>query len=124
MQRPGAVTNVDAYIQAFPDDVQQVLRTIRQTILSVAPGAEESISYGIPTYKVGRKPVVYFAGYKNHVSLYPVTEASVRADPRLAAYRSGRGTLKFPLEKRVPLTLVKRFVGLRLREERERAGSG
>jgi uncharacterized protein YdhG (YjbR/CyaY superfamily) len=112
---------VDEYIRDFPSEVQQVLKGLRRAIREVAPEAEESISYNIPTYKIGKKPLVYFAGYQHHVSLYPSTERSVASLPRLAPYKSGRGTLKFPLEKPVPLSLVKQFVRLRLKEEQARA---
>ena len=113
--------NVDDYIRDFPPEVQEVLKALRKAIREVAPDAEESISYQIPTYRIGTKPLVYFAGYQHHVSLYPSTERSVAPLPRLAPYRSGRGTLKFPLDKPVPLTLVKQFVMLRLKEEQDRA---
>ena len=113
--------DVDAYIRDFPADVQEVLKALRRVIREVAPAAEESISYRIPTYKLGMKPVVYFAGFQHHVSLYPSTERSVAPLSRLAPYRSGRGTLKFPLDRPVPLALVKQFVRLRLKEEQDRA---
>ena len=113
---------VDDYIRRFPREVQRVLRALRRVIRDVAPDAEESISYRIPVYKVRKRPLVYFAGFQHHVSLYPATERSVAPIPRLAAYRSGRGTLKFPLDKPVPLAVVKQFVRLRLKEEQDRAG--
>lgn len=121
--------NVDAYIRGFPADVQQILSALRKAIRQVVPDAEESISYRIPTYKLAKRPIVYFAGYQHHVSLYPATERSVAPLPRLTPYRSGRGTLKFPLETAVPLALVKQFVRLRVKEElarisRTTAGSG
>lgn len=121
--------NVDAYIRGFPADVRQILSALRKAIQQVVPEAEESISYRIPTYKLAKRPIVYFAGYQHHVSLYPATERSVAPLPRLTPYRSGRGTLKFPLETAVPLALVKQFVRLRVKEElartsRTTAGSG
>lgn len=112
--------NVDDYIRGFPADVQQVLSALRKAIQRVAPDAVESISYRIPTYKLAKRPLVYFAGFQHHVSVYPFSERSIAALPGLAPYRSGRGTLKFPLEKPVPLTLVERFVRLRVKEESSR----
>jgi uncharacterized protein YdhG (YjbR/CyaY superfamily) len=112
---------VDDYIRDFPPEVQHVLTQLRQLIREVAPDAEESISYHIPTYKIGKKPLVYFAGYQRHVSLYPFTDRSVAPLPRLAPYKSGRGTLKFPLDTPIPLALVKQFVRMRLKEEQDRA---
>src|SRR6201988_5034313 len=101
--KSATVPNVDAYIRGFPADVQQILRALRKAIREVVPEAEESISYGIPTYKLAKRPIVYFAGYQHHVSLYPATERSVAPLPHLTPYRSGRGTLKFPLDAAVPL---------------------
>lgn len=111
--------NVDDYIKGFPADVRQVLGTLRNTIRRVVPDAEESISYRIPTYKLAKRPLVYFAAFQHHVSVYPATEHSVI--PGLARYRSGRGTLKFPIEKPIPFALVERFIRLRVKEELARA---
>jgi uncharacterized protein YdhG (YjbR/CyaY superfamily) len=107
--------NVDDYIQGFPADVRQILGALRNAIRRVVPDAEESISYRIPTYKLANRPLVYFAAYQHHISLYPATERSVI--PGLAPYRSGRGTLKFPIEKPIPFALVMQFVRLRVKEE-------
>ena len=113
------VDSVDDYIRGCPPEVQRVLKELRRVIREVAPDAEESISYRIPTYKIGNKPLVYFAGFQHHVSVYPFSERSEAPLPGLAPYRSGRGTLKFPLAQRVPLPLVKQFVKLRLKELKE-----
>lgn len=118
------VETVDEYIRDFAPEVQRVLEELRRTIREVAPEAAESISYRIPTYKIGKKPLVYFAGYQHHVSLYPSTERSVAPLAGLTPYKSGRGTLKFPLDKPVPLTLVKQFVRLRLNEVNDASEAG
>ena len=112
---------VDDYIRDSPTEVRELLKALRRVIREAAPDAKESISYHMPTYKVGKKPLVYFAAYQRHVSVYPTTERSVAPLPALAPYRSGRGTLKFPLDRPVPLALVKQFVRLRLKEELARA---
>ena len=114
---------VDDYIRRFPANVQRILSSLRRAIRQVVPAAEESISYRIPTYKLGKRPIVYFAGYEHHVSLYPASERSVTPLPRLNPYRSGRGTLKFPLETPVPLGVVKQFVRLRVNEELARSNT-
>ena len=95
-------TSVDQYISTFPDDVQAILQKIRQTIREVLPDeAEEVISYNIPTFKMHGKYVIYFSGWKEHISLYPIPH-----DPELrealAPFMAGKGTLKFPIDK--PLT--------------------
>lgn len=102
---------VDAYIAKHPPDVQAVLRRVRSIIRKTLPAAEETISYQIPTYKLGGNYVVYFAGWKRHWSLYPVTD-QVRAalGPALDAYEISKGTVRFPLDRPVPASLVARIV--------------
>jgi len=102
---------VDAYIATQPIPVQPVLRCVRSIIRKVLPDAEETISYQIPTYKLDGQYVVYFAGWKKHWSLYPVTEP-VRAKlaSELAAYELSKGTVRFPLADPVPAKLVERIV--------------
>lgn len=97
---------VDDYIAAFPDDVQAILRKVRTTLLKAVPGAGERISYNIPTVTVDGKYVVYFSGWKNHVSVYPVPGGDAALDAELAPYKAGKGTLKFPLTKPIPYELI------------------
>jgi uncharacterized protein YdhG (YjbR/CyaY superfamily) len=100
---------VDAYLASIPPEAQAGLRAIRQVIRDVLPDAEEAISYGIPTYKVGGKPVVHVAAWKGHLSLYPVPhdEALIA---RLAPYRFGKGTLRFELGEPPPMELIEAVV--------------
>jgi len=99
---------VEEYIASFPGDVQEILRTVRTTILAQVPGAGEKISYGIPTVTVDGKYVVYFSGWKRHISVYPVPSGDERLDADLTAYKSGQGTLKFPLARPIPYELIGR----------------
>jgi uncharacterized protein YdhG (YjbR/CyaY superfamily) len=110
-----AVPSVDDYIASFPEDVRIVLEQVRRTIRGVVPAAEETISYQMPTYKVDGRRLVYFAGWKQHVSVYPIPgdEAFKR---EIAPYQSGKGTLKFPLSRPVPYDLVERLVAFLLAE--------
>jgi uncharacterized protein YdhG (YjbR/CyaY superfamily) len=101
---------VDDYISTFPPDVQIVLQTVRRTIHAAAPGAQESISYQIPTFTMDGRPVVYLAGWKKHVSLYPVPELDEELEPELAPYLSGKGTAKFPLRQPIPYELIMALV--------------
>jgi uncharacterized protein YdhG (YjbR/CyaY superfamily) len=105
------VNPVDAYIAKQPSDAQPVLQRVRRIIRKVLPDAEEKISYQIPTYKVHGQYVVYFAGWKQHWSLYPVTEP-VRSTlgPELASYEVSKGTVRFSLADPVPAKLVERIV--------------
>jgi len=97
------------------------LRTLRATLRKALPGAEERIGYGIPCYRQYGRNVIYFAGWKAHWSLYPLTPALVAAmRAQLAPYAMSKGTIRFPLERRVPIPLVTRIAKFRAREEAER----
>jgi uncharacterized protein YdhG (YjbR/CyaY superfamily) len=102
-QRP---ESVDDYISTFPSDVQTVLQEVRRTILTAAPGAQESISYQIPTFTIGGRPVVYLAGWKKHISVYPVPDLDESLERQVAPYLSGKGTAKFPLARPIPHELI------------------
>jgi uncharacterized protein YdhG (YjbR/CyaY superfamily) len=97
---------IDAYIAQFPPETQLVLQNVRRTIADALPGAEEAISYQIPTFRMNGSYVVYFAGYKRHVGVYPVHNALPKMAEALTPYLSGKGTAKFPLDKPVPLELI------------------
>jgi uncharacterized protein YdhG (YjbR/CyaY superfamily) len=108
------LTSVDAYIAAKPRDVRVVLQRVRRAIRKAVPRAEEGLSYQIPAYTLDGVPVLYFAGWKAHYSLYPVNDALVAAFKReLAPYRHGKGSLRFPLSEPVPATLIERIARFR-----------
>jgi uncharacterized protein YdhG (YjbR/CyaY superfamily) len=98
--------SVDDYIGSFPAEVQTILQTARETIHAAAPDLQESISYGIPTFSVGGRPVVYLGGWKKHISIYPIPELDETLEPQVAPYLSGRGTAKFPLGQPIPSDLI------------------
>ena len=98
--------SVDDYIGSFPAEVQTVLQAARKTIHAADPDLQESISYGIPTFSVGGRPVVYLGGWKNHVSIYPIPDLDKALEPQVAPYLSGRGTAKFQLGKPLPHELI------------------
>jgi uncharacterized protein YdhG (YjbR/CyaY superfamily) len=102
--------NVDDYIFAFPPQVQEILSKIRQVILETAPEAVESISYGIPAYKLKGKPLVYFAGYKNHIGFYATPQGHENFAEELSNFKQGKGSVQFPLSKPIPFDLIKRVV--------------
>lgn len=114
--------NVDAYIARFPRAVQEVLVRVRDAIRKSVPGAEEAISYRIPTYKLDGRYVIYFAGWKQHYSLYPANERLVSAfKDDLAPYEvNDKGTIRFPLSTPVPVRLIARIAKFRAREVAER----
>jgi uncharacterized protein YdhG (YjbR/CyaY superfamily) len=114
--------SVDEYIAAQPEDVRGLLQRVRDAISSVLPGADEVISYGIPTYKVDGRYVIYFAGWKQHYSIYPVTRPVVAALKKdLAPYEISKGTIRFPLSRRVPVRLIRRITKLLAAEAADRA---
>jgi uncharacterized protein YdhG (YjbR/CyaY superfamily) len=98
--------SVDDYIGSFPAEVQTILQTARETIHAAAPDLQESISYGIPTFSVGGRPVVYLGGWKKHISIYPIPDLDKTLEPQVAPYLSGRGTAKFQLGKPLPHELI------------------
>jgi uncharacterized protein YdhG (YjbR/CyaY superfamily) len=111
--------SVDAYIAAFPKDVQAKLKKIRASIGKAAPKAEERISYGIPAY-IQDGPVIYFAGFANHISIYPAPRSAPEFQDALAAYKGGKGTVQFPLDEKIPFGLITRIVKFRVRGRKER----
>ena len=114
--------SVDEYIATHPENVQAVLRRVRGTIRKAVPSAEEVISYQIPAYKLQGTAVIYFAGWKEHYSLYPASERMVKAfKDELAPYEvNGKGTIRFPLSEPVPVTLIAGIAKFRAREAAQR----
>jgi uncharacterized protein YdhG (YjbR/CyaY superfamily) len=114
--------NVDQYLAGFPRDVRTVLERVRTAIGRALPGAEEAISYGIPAFTVQGRRVLYFAGWKQHYSLYPST-ARLEAEFKdaLAPYEvNGKGTIRFPLSEPVPVKLIADIARFRAKESAER----
>lgn len=109
-------TTVDAYIQSFPDATRTVLEHVRQTIHRAAPDAVETVSYGIPTFDRNGKHLVFFAGWKQHISLYPIPAGDSAFQQDIAPYKNAKGTLRFPLTKPIPYDLVARTVSFLLLE--------
>jgi uncharacterized protein YdhG (YjbR/CyaY superfamily) len=117
MSRTGVVPQtMDDYIAGFPASVQTRLRKIRATIRRAAPRATEMISYGIPASTLNG-PLIYFAGFKAHIGLYPMTATLRRQFKKeLSGYLSGKATAKFPLDKPIPYTLIEQIVKFRVKE--------
>lgn len=107
---------MDEYIGTFPNDVRQKLKQVRLTIRKALPGAEETISYQIPTFKMNGKYIIYFAAWKNHIALYPIHTGVESLKTELAKYKSSKSSVHFPLDKPIPLTLVRKIVQLKVKE--------
>jgi uncharacterized protein YdhG (YjbR/CyaY superfamily) len=107
---------INEYINTFPKDVQIILDKISQTIRKAVPEATEAISYGIPTFKLNDRPLVYFAAWKNHIGFYPMPSAAKAFKRELSVYKQGKGSVQFPLDKPIPYRLVNKIVKFRARE--------
>jgi uncharacterized protein YdhG (YjbR/CyaY superfamily) len=106
--------SIDEYIEACPPDSQDYLRQIRKLIHFLAPEAKERISYQIAAFELNGKNIIHFAGWKKHVSLYPVPAGSEAFERQIAKYVDGKGTVKFSLDEPLPLKLIERVVKLHL----------
>ena len=123
MQGKKPVT-IDEYIALFPEDVQDVLQTMRQTIREAAPTAIEAISYQMPTFKLQGKNLVHFAAFKKHIGFYPIHSGITAFKKELSGYKQGKGSVQFSLDKPVPYELVSKIVRYRVKETVELMKSG
>ena len=114
--------NIDEFIACFPKDVQAILKTLRTTIRKSAPKAEETISYGIPTFTLHGN-LVHFSAYKNHIGFYPAASGISAFKKELSAYKGAKGSVQFPIDKPLPLGLVSKIVKFRVKENLERVKS-
>lgn len=115
------VKTVDEYITGFPDDVQNLLKQMREAIRKHAPNAAESISYGMPAYKLCGKPLVYFGGFTEHIGFYATPTGHEAFKKELTGYKSGKGSVQFPIDKPLPMALIAKIVKFRVKENQERA---
>lgn len=111
--------NIDAYITAFPENVQKVLEQICAVIKKAAPGAEEVISYGMPAFKYKGSVIIYFAGYEKHIGLYATPAGHAAFKKELSGYKQGKGSVQFPIDKPVPLNLISRIVKFKVKQRDE-----
>ena len=114
---------IDEYIAGFPPAVQALLEQVRQAIKAAAPGAQETISYAMPAFRLNGYNLIYFAGYKQHIGVYPVPWGDEDFAAAAATYRTGKGTLQFPLDAPLPLDLLRWMVALRRKDTEERAAA-
>ena len=114
---PKAAGALRAYFAGLPPDARRELKKLREIIRATAPGASETISYGIPAFRLDKKVLVYYAAWKDHSSLYPMG-TKIRRDfaTELEGYETSKGTIRFPRTRRIPVTLVKRLVKARIAE--------
>ncbi len=112
------MNEVDKYILQFPKNVQVILKNIREIIKTTAPDAEESIAYKMPAYKTNKKPLVYFAAFRNHIGFYATPSGHDRFKHELSVYKQGKGSVQFPLDQEIPYDLIQRIVKFRVEENK------
>ncbi|MFT3891165.1 MAG: DUF1801 domain-containing protein [Anaerolineales bacterium] len=112
MNSKKSFSSMDEYIATFPPDVQKVLEELRNTIRVAAPDAKETISYNMPTFTLNGTYLIYFAGWKKHVSVYPIPAGSEAFNKKIAKYADEKSTVKFPLDKPIPFNLITQMVKL------------
>lgn len=115
--------DVDEYIATFPITVQRLLEQMRATIRNHAPEAVEAISYGMVGYKLLGKPLLYFGGFKNHLGLFATPSGNITFAKELSHFKTGKGSVQFPLDQPLPLDLVARIVTFRVETLTQNAGS-
>ena len=111
---------IDEYIAGFPQDIQAILEEIRTTIRKAAPEAEEAIAYQMPTFRL-KGNLVHFAAFKKHIGFYPTPTGTETFRKELSVYEGGKGSVKFPLDKPIPYSLIRKIVKFRVKENLQRA---
>lgn len=115
-------TDIDKYIAGFPDETREILERLRLTIREAAPGAEETINYGIPTFTLHGN-LVHFGGFKNHIGFYPAPSGIEAFKKELSVYDGAKGSIKFPIDKPLPFALITKIVKFRVKENLEKAAA-
>lgn len=108
--------NVDAFIAARPADVAKKLKQIRDIITTTCPDAVESISYGMPAYKLNGKPLVYFSAFPHHIGFYATPSGHTAFAKELASYKQGKGSVQFPLDQPLPLDLIRKIIQFKMKD--------
>lgn len=116
MQTRKDVSTVSEYIRGFPKSTQTRLQAIRKVVKDTEPRREETISYRMPTFKLNGKYLLYLGAFDTHIGLYPASDKMVKTIKGLGKYRVSKGTLRFDLDKPLPLTLIKQVVRYRVKE--------
>lgn len=115
-----SIQHVNDYIKGFPQNVQLLLKQMRSLIMTLAPDVQESISYGMPAYKTNGKPLVYFAGYKNHIGFYATPNGHQKFVKELSIYKQGKGSVQFPIDEPLPIELISNIIKFRVEQNQGR----
>ena len=113
---------INTYLGKYPKDIQKILNDFRKIIRKLAPASEETISYGIPTFDLNGKHLVHFAAFKNHIGFFPTSSPIPVFKKELAAYKTSKGTIQFPLDQPIPFDLVKKIVKFRVKDVEDQQG--
>jgi len=111
----GNFKTMDEYINTFPEDVQRILNELRQTIKEAAPDAQETINYQIPTFTLHGN-LVHFAAFEKHIGFYPMPTGIEAFKKELSVYKTAKGSVQFPIDKPLPLSMIRRIVEYRVQE--------
>ena len=117
------MNEIETYIKQFPDNVQEILQNLRKLVKNNAPQAEELFSYEMPAYKTNKKPLVYFAAFKNHIGFYATPSGHNEFKNELSKYKQGKGSVQFPLNNPIPYKLIERIVQFRVSENNKKANA-
>lgn len=120
--KPTSFKTIDEYIESFPEDIQAILKALRQAIREAAPQAEETISYQMPAFRQN-SILVYFAAFKNHIGFFPTASGVSAFNQKLSTYDTSKGTVRFPFDKPLPLDLIKEIVRFRVKENSDTQSS-
>ena len=112
--------DIDNYIAGFPAEIQALLKQVRETVQKAAPDAQEAISYGMPTFTLAGN-LVHFAAFSNHIGFYSTPSGTKEFNERLSGYKGGKGSVRFPLDKPLPLDLITEIVKIRVAENVKKA---
>lgn len=115
------MNEIEKYIARFPENVQTILRKIRSLIKNNAPEAIELMAYGMPGYKTNKKPLVYFAAFKNHIGFYATPTGHSEFKNELSKYKQGKGSVQFPIDQPIPYKLIEKIVKFRVAENNMKA---
>lgn len=110
------ISDFDDYFEKQPNKNKVILEKIRQMVREIAPGVREKMGYGIPEFNLNG-PLVYIAGFKNHIGLYPTSSGTEAFKSELGKYKIGRGSIQFPIDEAIPYELIRRIIEFRVNEK-------
>jgi uncharacterized protein YdhG (YjbR/CyaY superfamily) len=110
------MNSIAEYISQFPESTQIILNKLYDLVKTLAPEAEESISYAMPAFKLNHKPLVYFAAFEHHIGLYANPRAHTEFAQDLSQYKQGKGSVQFPLDKPIPYELIEKIIAFKVNQ--------